>query len=440
MSYSNGIVSKPITSKANTSSDLQAATGRSTGNLNQLCADENASGVYQGAIRWFAKNKPVRHTETGELTAAQRQAAGYGLEVPIITAVADLLNDNAIAWKYLRPGLSDGYPERQLDFDGYYSGAPAAIFQQAAGLALTVDTFNPGASAAVNIFLWQRTGGLADRDFADTAGYGNAVGRSTAQKNAVYGSEDIVAGGYTLYDSSHPATLGIAVFNGSTFVAFIGASVAIGIYSPRNNNMYNIVLSGTTLAQGAYTAVACARIQVSSNNYRYIPAHSLDQNYPAKFTLNIGGLSFYAYTPVYISRTSPVSWVRSITSNESTYYVKITVFNDSGTAFSLSQFASRFSCKVFVSGTVVTQSGTQTLDEVEHAATYNSGLSDTSIPAGGSASMVFEVQRVWNSNPAQSAVVIDNGSQIHLTPKLYSSVDGTQLTLRGLTALLDINY
>ena len=132
--------------------------------------------------------------------------------------------------------------------------------------------------------------------------------------------------------------------------------------------------------------------------------------------------------------------MRSITSNESAYYVKITVFNDSGTAFSLSQFASRFSCKVFVSGTVVTQSGTQTLDEVEHAATYNSSLSDTSIPAGGSASMVFEVQRVWNSNPAQAAVAIDNGSQIHLTPKLYSSVDGTQLTLRGLTALLDINY
>lgn len=127
--------------------DLQQFFGVSGGIVNIIT---------HAAINMWAKNKPVRRNKFSALTAADRLAAHYGLDIPgrlgdrpnnLLTLYDGELN----GWQYLRPrgsAYEEGY--RHLDFIGYDHNAqrPLTNFTATDSVVYDSQTTSPFSAAA----------------------------------------------------------------------------------------------------------------------------------------------------------------------------------------------------------------------------------------------------------------------------------------------------
>lgn len=130
MSYSNGIISAPVSI-----SDIQNVLGVSGGgDLGTLCQSGN--------INMWAKRKSegiasgLQSMPIGILTDAMRQLNGYGIRAlyqngygSLLSLVTDLRNDSVRSmFEYINPSGGISNPYRLTDFNGYYHGAKTPIW------------------------------------------------------------------------------------------------------------------------------------------------------------------------------------------------------------------------------------------------------------------------------------------------------------------------
>jgi hypothetical protein len=111
MGYSNGIVTKPVTTK-----DIGQAIGSSSRKVGVLCTDSN--------INKWARYKPVKYKTYSPITEEERKKVKYGFSIPFVNTSS--IGSN-MAWIYQRP---EGYPNspfRMRDFDGYYHDSTPSI-------------------------------------------------------------------------------------------------------------------------------------------------------------------------------------------------------------------------------------------------------------------------------------------------------------------------
>lgn len=109
--------------------DIQQTLGRGTGDVGLLCSDQewydnNGTPALRDVnkINKFAKFKPVKSSNKGELTLADRQAAYFGFHTPKLIHPSTPNADTA-KWVYAKP--TAGAPNewfRLLDFNGYDHG------------------------------------------------------------------------------------------------------------------------------------------------------------------------------------------------------------------------------------------------------------------------------------------------------------------------------
>ena len=123
--------------------DLQQVLGRATGDLGQLCSDQewydtgNLDGlgnpIYAlrpvNRINKWAKYKPVRYDKLGILTDAERVEANHGLKMTKYTSPSALVAGFANEYAYLPPRGNPTYGEwfRLRDFDGYNHNAQSPV-------------------------------------------------------------------------------------------------------------------------------------------------------------------------------------------------------------------------------------------------------------------------------------------------------------------------
>lgn len=123
MSYSGGIVSKPVTTY-----DIGSAIGSASRDVGTLCTHSN--------INIWAKYKPFRSSITREATKAEHENANFGLGVmngakfSLFQNVADIVVSPNTTWQYFKPrGASYNEWYRMLDFNHYRADAKAPGYE-----------------------------------------------------------------------------------------------------------------------------------------------------------------------------------------------------------------------------------------------------------------------------------------------------------------------
>lgn len=156
MSNSNGIISKPISLKA----DIATVLGESSTDLGTLCKSSN--------IEKWALYKPVKHTKLGELIG--NETRGYngqcGMVFPyckgntLATLAKNLWqNNNELSWSY-EPPTGGNYPYRLLDFNRYDHGSKTPFIGK-----LNTSLFPSDSSSAIIILGFNASAYDRERNF-----------------------------------------------------------------------------------------------------------------------------------------------------------------------------------------------------------------------------------------------------------------------------------
>ena len=423
MAYSNGLVTAPVRNYPS-GGDIQNALGVSTGDLGTLCTHAN--------INIFSKYKPNELTGYGQPTDTQLANARYGLSA-IATNSRSSLATMSLAWTY-RKAAAPYF--RQLDFDRYFNGAPCP-FMQANGTSLTVDLVNQSTAPAV-FYMLMNAGALANKPFVAGQGIGSS-GTAVPSNRLDYciAVEDLgFDNGYGSYQSIMGSYLGLVIFDGTTYKAEVWASTAVSELSTRDNNMFNIPLSGLSLPMGIYTAVACAK----KNTY-YLPVYN-DANYPARFTLTVGGLNLYKQSAYGIATSNTASTATLIRTTGSDAYVTMRFYNNSGRTLDITGGSNqKFTLKVEITGSIVSQGSTVPINRtVANGKAYITASMATpasgtiSVADGSYAELVFLVPRIWSTDGTTQPTIIDSG-EVGLVPRLYynGATEYTENAHRALT-------
>ena len=411
MAYSSGLVTKPVKSDT-ANGDIQQALGVTAGDLGTLCTHPN--------INIFAKFKPNELTGYDQPSDAALATAGYGLAAIASNNRASLAT-MALGWTYR--GAAAPY-FRQLDFDRYYNGAPVP-FMQANGSTLTIDLVNQSTAPAV-FYMLMNDGALANKPFAAGSGIGSS-GTAVPSNRLDYciAVEDLgFDKGGGAYVDIMGANLGLVIFQGTTYKAEVWASTAVAHLSVRDNNMFNVPLSGLTLAMGDYTAVACAKKTSGGLTY-YLPVFN-HADYPARFPLTVGGLNLYSQSAYGLAETNTASTSVLLRTTGSTAYVTMRFYNASGRTLDIAGGSNqKFTLKVEISGSIVDNGTTVSISRtVANGKAYVTAVMATpasgtlSIPDGSYGELVFAVPNIWSTNGTQQPSLIESG-EVALVPRLY---------------------
>ncbi len=426
MSYSSGLVLAPAGSYPSTG-DIQQALGVDSGNLGVLCTSPN--------INIFAKYKPIGITGYEQPTAAQLLAARYGLSARA-TNSRNSLRTMAMGWTY-NGAIAPYY--RQLDFDRYYNGA-IVPFMQANGDTLLVDLVSGNANPAL-FYMMMRSGALANKPFSAASGIaqsGTAVPSNRLDYCLTVEDIGFDSGGGTWHDILG-AYLGLVIFQGTSYRGEVWASQAVAQLSTRVNEMFNVPTSSLDLAPGTYQAVACAKKTEGSLTY-YLPVYD-DASYPTRFSLVVGGVDYYKQDRVGLALTSTASSTTTmLTTTASTIYVRMRLYNQTGHSVTLNVRDGRFVLSTRITGTVVDQTGTHSIDR-----TQTSGIayptSDVTVADGSYAELTFAITNIWSNNASTTPSFIESGS-LNIVPSLqfYRGGTTTDFGQYGVPRVLGCNY
>lgn len=424
MSYSNGLVLAPAGSYPATG-DIQQALGVDTGGLYQLCT--------AAQINVFARYKPNGLTGARP-SDAQIATARYNLWAKATSSRASLAS-MALGWTY--NGAAAPY-YRQLDFHRYYNGA-VCPFMQANGQQLLIDLVSGNAAPAA-FYLLMRSGALANKPFVQGSGIGSS-GTAVPSTRLDYCMtvEDLgFDSGGGSYHSILGAYLGLVIFSGTTYRGEVWASTAVAQLPVRDNNMFIIPTNDINIAPGTYTAVACARKSESGLTY-YLPVYD-DASYPARFALVVGGVDYYKQQAVGLATTATGSTVTRLTTIDSNIYVRMRLYNNTGGSVTLNVRDGRFVLSTRITGTVVDQSGTHSIDRTQTSSLVYP-TSDITVADGGYADFAFSITNIWSNSAGTSPTLIESGS-LDIAPSLqfYRGGTATDFPLHGLARLLTAIY
>ena len=395
MAYSSGLITKPVSSDT-AGGDIQQALGISgVGDLGTLCQHPN--------INIFSKFKPNAVTGYDQPSDATLATNRYGLAA-VATNSKNALATMALGWTY--HGAQAPY-FRQLDFDRYYNGAPIP-FMQANGQSLLLDLVSGNASPA--LFYMLMTGGaLANKPFVAGQGIGSS-GTAVPSNRLDYciAVEDLGfdSGGGT-YHSLMGAYLGLVIFQGTTYKGEVWSSVPVAELSQRENNMFNVPTNTLSLAQGTYTAVACAK----QGNY-YLPVYN-DANYPTRFTFTVGGVDSYAQDRIGLALTQGGTYSTLLRTNQSDIYLKMRLYNQTGRSVTLNVRDNRFRVSTRITGSTDT---TASIDRTQ-VSQLISPTSDPTIADGGYVEMIFGLTNIWSNTAGQAPTVFTEGD-LTIVPSL----------------------
>lgn len=427
MSYSSGLVLAPAGSYPSTGDIQQAlADTTGTGDLGTLCTHAN--------INKFAKYKPNSIQGFDQPTAAQLLAARYGLAA-IATNNRANLRTMSLGWTY--NGAAAPY-YRQLDFDRYYNGAPVP-FMQANGSTLLVDLVSGNANPAL-FYMLMRSGALANKPFSTASGIGTSGTAVPANRlDYCLTVEDIGfdSGGGTWHDILG-AYLGLVIFQNSTYKGEIWASQSVAQLSSRVNDMFIVPTNGLSLAPGTYLAVACAK-KTEINLTYYLPVYD-DSNYPTRFSLVVGGMDYYKQDSIGISTASGGTINNNMTTTLNDLYVKMRLYNQTGHSVTLNVRDGRFILSTRITGTVVDQGGSHSIDRTQVSQIY-SPTSDPTVADGSYAELWFKITNIWSNSAGTTPSLIESGS-ININPSLqfYSGGTATDFQPYGLLRVISANY
>ena len=395
MAYSSGLITKPVSSDT-AGGDIQQALGISgVGDLGTLCQHPN--------INIFSKFKPNAVTGYDQPSDATLATNRYGLAA-VATNSKNALISMALGWTY--HGAQAPY-FRQLDFDRYYNGAPIP-FMQANGQSLLLDLVSGNASPA--LFYMLMTGGaLANKPFVAGQGIGSS-GTAVPSNRLAYciAVEDLGfdSGGGT-YHSLMGAYLGLVIFQGTTYKGEVWSSVPVAELSQRENNMFNVPTNTLSLAQGTYTAVACAK----QGNY-YLPVYN-HADYPARFTFTVGGVDSYAQDRIGLALTQGGTYSTLLRTNQSDIYLKMRLYNQTGRSVTLNVRDNRFRVSTRITGSTDT---TASIDRTQ-VSQLISPTSDPTIADGGYVEMIFGLTNIWSNTAGQAPTVFTEGN-LTIVPSL----------------------
>lgn len=424
MSYTSGLVLAPVGSYPSTG-DIQQALGVSSGDIVTLCTSPN--------INKFAKYKPNAIQGYDQPSDALLRTNRYGL-VARSTRTRDDLISMALGWTY--EGAASPY-YRQLDFDRYYNAA-ICPFMQANGTTLILDLVSGKASPAL-FYMLMNDGALANKPFVAGQGIGSS-GTAVPANRLAYclAVEDL---GFD--DASATimgATLGLVIFQGTTYKGEVWASRAVGHYSQRYNEVFNVPTNGLSLAVGNYTAVACAKLTEGGLTY-YMPVYD-DASYPARFDFVVGGVDYWKQDRVGIATSQGGTYSTLLTTTASSLYVKMKLYNTTGRSVSLANVTDgRFILSTKITGTVVDAQGSHTVDLDPQISQLVSPTVDPSVADGGYVEMIFQITDIWNYTQGVSPSLIESGSlDIAPTLKFASGGSTTAFPLYGLARVISCNY
>ena len=424
MSYSSGLVLAPAGSYP-TTGDIQQALGVSSGDLGTLCTHPN--------INKFAKYKPTSIQGYSSPTPAQLLAAKYGL-VARSTRTRNNLISMSLGWTY--NGAQSPY-YRQLDFDGYYNGAPVP-FMQANGTSLLLDLVSGNASPAL-FYMLMNDGALANKPFAAGQGIGSS-GSAVPSNRLAYciavedlGFDDATA-------TIMGATLGLVIFQGTTYKGEVWASQTVAHLSSRVNEMFNVPTNTLNLAAGNYTAVACAKLTSGGLTY-YMPVYD-DANYPARFDFVVGGIDYWKQDRTGLATSQGGTYSTMLNTNASDLYVKMKLYNTTGRSVSLANVTNgRFILSTKITGSVTDQSGAHTVDLPAQVSQLLSPTVDPTVADGSSVDMIFKITNIWNYVAGQQPSLIESGTlDVAPTLQFYSGGAATAFPLYGLSRVLTVRY
>ncbi len=424
MSYSNGLVLAPAGSYPATG-DIQQALGVDTGGLYQLCT--------AAQINVFARYKPNGLTGARP-SDAQIATARYNLWAKATSSRASLAS-MALGWTY--NGAAAPY-YRQLDFHRYYNGA-VCPFMQTNGDRLLVDLVSGNARSAA-FYMLMRSGALANKPFVPGGGIGSS-GTAVPSTRLDYciSVEDLgFDSGGGSYHSILGAYLGLVIFSGTTYRGEIWASTAVAQLGTRDNNMFIVPTGDLDISPGTYTAVACAKKTDSGLTY-YLPVYD-DASYPARLTLVVGGVDYYKQDRVGLATTATGSTVTRMTTTASDIYVRMRLYNNTGGSVTLNVRDGRFILSTRITGTVVDQSGTHSIDRTQTSSLVYP-TSDITVSDGGYGDMVFRITNIWSNSAGTSPTLIESGSlDIAPTLQFYRGGAAADFPLHGLARLLTAIY
>ena len=424
MAYSGGLITKPVRNYPS-GGDIQQALGISgVGDLGTLCTHAN--------INIFSKYKPNAVTGYDQPSDAVLATNRYGIAA-IATNSRNALATLALGWTY--HGAQAPY-FRQLDFDRYYNGAPIP-FMQANGQSLLLDLVSGNASPAL-FYMLMNAGALANKPFVAGQGIGSS-GTAVPSNRLAYciAVEDLGfdSGGGT-YHSLMGAYLGLVIFQGTTYKGEVWSSVPVAELSQRDNNMFNVPTNTLSLAQGTYTAVACAK----QGNY-YLPVYN-HADYPARFTFVVGGVNNYAQDRIGLALTQGGTYSTLLRTNQSDIYLKMRLYNQTGRSVTLNVRDNRFRVSTRITGSRVDSQTSLPVDiDRTQVSQLVSPTSDPVIADGGYVEMFFGLTNIWSNTAGSSVPAFDSGD-LTIVPSLQfvSGGSAADFPLYGPARLLTTIY
>lgn len=419
-------------------------------------------------IKGFARYKSVGSKTHGILTDADIQELNFGWTIPAVEAYA--LRSSSAKWSRNWP--IEGY-YRQLDFDGYYRGAPDEVFSQCIGESMVFNVMNPF-PGYMAFYFFNRSGYLADREKTPFGLTTLPAGRSEYQLTHCVGIEDLAVKGaavnsYTFYEDE--ATLGVMFFDPSVgslsspiaqawcddpLVRTLGTSYD----DAELVKMYRKDLIDVELPSGELEAVFCLRFPTGQTSdliggvqttYRYIRVQDVE-GYPAVVPVTVSGAEKMLYVvDGMASSESSTAWSNTLSGKYDIVYVKVSVTNNSGiTITNTDAFQQRWNALAGLSGrkTIAGATSSVTINAQRTPAIYrwrkkgssawNSGsTSYIEIADGETIELLFQVNDIWDKGTLLTPLS-SGTAYINLTPRFDEDVFTKKDT--GLTGLLTINY
>ena len=281
--------------------------GHATTDLGKLCTSVK--------VNRFSRYKPMYGNHDGRLTLTEMQNVNfgvYGKHYPSAQAMFSATDLSAV-WDgpvapYYR--IKDWAAEEGTDQNYGYFHYAQNPFMQAMGTRYTIDVVQASPDPIIFYLLFNTSASyLYNRGFSTVSGIDRSVQNFVPSGDLpcniaaedVWFKSDGLSAPQKLIDTTYPARLGIIIYrniSGSQTAEWFSTYDLTTQTSGWQINMYNISTTGiwdTTqggVPLGTYTAIACAK-KTNDNGY-YLPVFSVPA-FPAKFILDVGGLSNYRY-------------------------------------------------------------------------------------------------------------------------------------------------
>ena len=402
--------------------DIQQTLGSGKNDIGSL--------VTSGKVNAFSKVHPQDVNHIAPASSTERVNMQYGITIPEYLNQSSLSGTNA-KWTYKK-----GSWYRLDDFDGYYQYAQDPILTCPVKGTIVVNAVDENHQTSIPFYVFSLNGSrstnwLYNRSLDETTGVKSADAVASGKTQYCISIEEVTTDGGNALISNH-AYFGILLFTGTSTLTYSSqkyCSAALSnTSSTQNNNMFRLPTSG--LPTGDYTAIPCIRLGNPFPDvgetviYKYIPLcrYPIDTGatYPCKFTLKVGGVDFYTVNVLGVATSASGTPSLSLTTTATTIYLFVSVTNNSGkdSYTSPGNTLEYWLEKPTLTANITYADSTTWTSSRVSDTSLESPTSAFTIQNGGSQTLVYQINKIWNENPTDPAKVVDSG-YVNITSHLY---------------------